>query len=82
MVENSQLWIGIFLLIASAGIFAAFLPRKGQARPIVRRPFFAPALTVLVIGGAAIGAVQLVAYFTTVDDITLSGKVRPVTSSR
>lgn len=76
MLENMQLIGGIALLIVSVGVFVAFLPRDGKALSIVRRPLVAPALTVLVIGAFAWGVVEVVASFTKVDEITLSGEVR------
>jgi hypothetical protein len=72
--DTSELIIGFTLLILSIGIFVACLPRNGKTVWIVRKPFLAPALTVLIIGGFAMGLIELTAYFTTVDDITLSGK--------
>jgi hypothetical protein len=74
--ETSELLFGITLLVLSTGIFVACLPRNGKTVWIVRKPFLAPALTVLIIGGFAMGLIELTAYFTAVDDISLSGKLR------
>jgi hypothetical protein len=74
MSDTSELLLGITLLVVSIGSFFALLPRNGKTAWIVQRPFLAPALTVLVITGLAIGCIEVIAYFTTVDDITLSGK--------
>jgi hypothetical protein len=72
--ETSELLLGITLLVVSIGSFIALLPRNGKTVRVVQRPFIAPVLTVLVITGLAIGCIEIIAYFTTVDDITLSGK--------
>jgi hypothetical protein len=61
-------------MVLSIGAFVALLPRKGKTIWIVRKPFLAPTLTVLIIGALAMGLIELTAYFTAVDELTLSGK--------
>ncbi len=74
MLGMSQLLTGFTLLIVSVGGFYACLPRNGQTVWFARKPFFAPALTILIIGVFALGLIEILAYFTTIDDITMSGK--------
>ena len=76
MSQSSQLLFGIVLVVVSIGIFITFLPRKGKTLSIVRKPLIAPTLTVLLIGGLAVGLIEIAAFFTAVDELTLSGKVQ------
>jgi hypothetical protein len=62
------------MVFISAAAFIACLPRKGKTLRIVRVPFVAPIVSVLIIGGLALGLIEVAAYFTTIDNMTLSGK--------
>jgi hypothetical protein len=75
MSDSSELLAGIALLIVSAGVFLACLPRHGKTAWVARKPFLAPVLTILIIGGLAMGCIEILSYFTTIDDLTLSGKL-------
>jgi hypothetical protein len=74
MSDMSQLLVGITSLIVSIGVLFACLPRHGKTAWVVQKPFAAPALAILMICGLAIGLVEIASYFTTIDELTLSGK--------
>ena len=74
MSNATQLFIGLALVIASIGGWFACLPRHGKVLSFVRKPFVGPTLAILIICGLALGIIEIMAYFTTVDDLTLSGK--------
>jgi hypothetical protein len=74
MSNTSQLLVGITSLIVSSGVLVACLPQHGKTAWVVRKPFVAPALAILMICGLAIGLVEIASYFTTIDELTLSGK--------
>ena len=75
MSDSSEILLGIALLVVSFGILFACLPRHGKTAWIARKPFLAPALTIVIIGGLAMGLIEILSYFTTIDDLTLSGKI-------
>ena len=70
-----ELLMGITLLIVSAGSLTACLPRNGKKAWFVGIPFLDAGVPVLILSVFAIGVVLVVAYFTTIDDMTLSGKL-------
>jgi hypothetical protein len=72
--DSSELLIGVTLLVVSIAIFVLCLPRRGKTAWFVRVPFLAPMVAVLLIGGFAVGLIEIAAYYTTIDDLTLSGK--------
>ncbi|MEP7031365.1 MAG: hypothetical protein ABI830_10570 [Pseudolabrys sp.] len=76
MSDLSQLLIGGGLVLLSIGAWIACLPRGGKTRSFVTMPFLAPAVSVVIIGCFAMGLILVAAYFTTIDDATLSGKKR------
>ncbi len=75
MSDSFELAIGIALLIACVGSLLALRPRNGKPYLWVTKPFVGPSVAVVIVVGAAVGAVLLASYFTTVDNLTLSGTV-------
>jgi hypothetical protein len=73
MSQMSQLLTGLSLLVASAVAVFILRPRRGEAVWVARQPLLAPAVSVLIIGGLAIGLIMIAAYFTTIDQVTLRG---------
>ncbi len=73
MSDLSELLIGITALFISFGLVIVCLPRKGKTVWFVRTPFVAPAVSILIISGLALGLILIAAYFTTIDDATLMG---------
>jgi hypothetical protein len=69
-----ELEIGVALLVISIGIFIVCYPRKGKTAWFVGTPFIGPAMSILIVGGLAMGLILVTASFTTIDDITMSGK--------
>ena len=74
MSDLAELTLGIVLMVVSIAAFVACLPRNGKTKRFVQLPFIAPAVSIVIIGGLAIGLIEIAAYFTTIDDMTLSGK--------
>ncbi len=77
MSDLAELILGIALTVISIIAFIACLPRNGITKRFVRIPFIAPTVSIVIIGGLAIGLIEIAAYFTTIDDMTLSGKSSP-----
>ena len=73
MSELSQLFTGLTLLVVSAVAIFILRPRHGKTVWVGRQPLLAPAASVLIIGGLAIGLILIAAYFTTIDQMTLRG---------
>jgi hypothetical protein len=73
MSQLSQLLTGLTLLVASAVAVFILRPRRGKAVWVARQPLLAPAVSVLIIGGLAIGLILIAAYFTNIDQMTLRG---------
>ncbi len=61
------------MLIGSAGSLIGCLPRNGKKAWFVGMPFFDAGVPILILSVFIVGAVLIVAYFTTIDDLTLSG---------
>ncbi len=76
MSQLSQLLIGLTLIIITIGALFACMPRGGKTVWFVGKPFLAPAATILMICTLAIGLLLIVAYFTTIDEATLSGMAK------
>ena len=73
MSDLSELLTGITLLIISAAITIACLPRHGKRVWFAKKPFLAPAVSILIICGLTMGLIMLASYFTTIDEATLAG---------
>lgn len=73
MSDTSQLVLGVLLTLAGVGSLIAVLPRKGRTVWFARMPFLASGVPLLMIGTFAIGLILIAAYFTTIDNATLSG---------
>jgi hypothetical protein len=71
--DLSELLIGSTLLVISIGALIACLPRKGKKAWFVGIPFLEPGASILMITAFAIGLILIAAYFTTIDDATLTG---------
>ena len=74
MSDTTELVLGLTLVILSIGGWFACLPRHGKVHAFVKKPFVGPTLAILIICGLAVGVIEIMAYFTAVDDLTLSGK--------
>lgn len=73
MSEWEQLVTGIALVLASIGAVYLCRPRNGKAVWFARTPFLAPMVSIVIIGGLAMGLILLAAYFTNIDVATLKG---------
>jgi hypothetical protein len=71
--DLSELLVGTSLLILSIGALIASLPRHGKKAWFVGTPFVEPGASILMITAFAVGLILIAAYFTTIDDATLSG---------
>ena len=74
MSNFTELASSLIVLIVSIGAMVALRPRKGVPIWWVRLPFVGPLLTILIVTGIAVGGILLASYFTSIDDINLSGK--------
>jgi hypothetical protein len=72
--DSAELTLGIALVVISIVAFIASLPRHGITKRFVRMPFIAPTVSNVIIGGLAIGIIEIAAYFTTIDEMTLTRK--------
>jgi hypothetical protein len=71
--DLSELLIGATLLVVSIASLLVFVPRKGKKAWFVGVPFLEPGVSILMITAFAIGLILIAAYFTAIDDATLSG---------
>ncbi len=71
----SDLLIPIMLISIAVGALIACLPRNGKNAWFVGKPFLEPAGSVIILAIGLMGLVLIVGYFTTIDDVTLSGGV-------
>ena len=69
----SELFIGATLLVVSVVSLIACRPRKEKKAWFVGVPFLEPGASILMITAFALGVILIAAYFTTIDDATLSG---------
>jgi hypothetical protein len=69
------LLVGIALLVGSAGWLTICLPRNEKRAWFVGVPFFDAGVPIAILTMFIVGAVLILAYFTTIDDLTLSGAV-------
>ena len=72
-----QLLIGIIVLVVGIGMIVACVPRGGKTVWFVGNPFLEPMLPILIIVVCAIGVIEIVAYFTDIEEAVLSGAARP-----
>jgi hypothetical protein len=68
-----DLIFGIALMLVSGVLVAACRPRNGQTLSLVKKPLVGPALGILITASFAIGILFIAAYFTTIDEIAISG---------
>lgn len=61
------------LTLIGTGSLIAVLPRNGKTAWFAKVPFLSSGVPLLMIGTFAIGLILIAAYFTTIDDATLSG---------
>jgi hypothetical protein len=76
--QTSQLLVGLTLIAVTIGALFACLPRNGKTVWFVGKPFLAPAVTITMICTLAIGVLLIVAYFTAIDEATLSGMAKHI----
>lgn len=68
-----QLLIGSALMIIGVVSLLVCLPRNGKKAWFVGKPFVESGVPILMIATFAIGAILITAYFTTIDNATLTG---------
>ena len=68
-----DLILGIALICGSIGLVVSCRPRNGKALSFVKKPIVGPAISILITAGIAIGFIFIAAYFTAIDEVTLSG---------
>jgi hypothetical protein len=73
LTDLSELLTGITLLLICTVIVIVSLPRHGKTVWFANKPFLAPAVSVLIICGLALGLIMLASYFTAIDEATLAG---------
>ena len=74
MSDLGQLLIGLTLLILSLGIVIFLRPQRGKSvSAFVKKPLVGPLLASLVTVGFGVGLILLASYFTTIDNVKLSG---------
>jgi len=71
--DLSELLIGTTLLVVSIASLLVCIPRKGNKAWFVGVPFLEPGASILMITAFATGLILIAAYFTAIDDATLSG---------
>ena len=74
MLGSSQLLIGIALVVVGIGLVIACVPRRGKTAWFVGNPILEPMLPILMMAICAIGLMEIVGYFTTMDEMTAVGK--------
>ena len=75
MSELSQLLIGIVLLVIGIGLVIACVPRREKTAWFVGNPILEPILPILMIAICTIGLVEIVGYFTTIEELNVGGTV-------
>jgi len=75
MSDFNELLSAIVLLVVSFGMLIVFYPRNGRPRRWLTKPVIEPSATILIVTGFAIGAMLLLSYFTTLDNLNLSGQM-------
>jgi len=73
MSNFDQLVAAIALLIGSFGSLIVLRPRHGVPFRWVTVPLVGPTVSILIVTGFVVGAVLLAGYFTTIDNVTLTG---------
>jgi hypothetical protein len=73
MSELSQLLMGITLTIIGIGLVIACAPRRGKTAWFVGNLILEPMLPILFITICAMGLIEITAYFTGIDEATVSG---------
>jgi hypothetical protein len=76
LTDLSELLTGIILTFISIGSLIVCYPRRGKKAWFVGKPFLDPGMSILVVTGFVLGLLLIVAYFTTIDDATLTGVAR------
>jgi hypothetical protein len=71
--ESSQLLGGAALMLVGIVSLLVSLPRGGKKAWFVGMPFIESGASILMIATFALGVILILAYFTTIDDATLSG---------
>lgn len=74
MADFAQLLIGLTLLLTSFGAVIVLRPHRGKNPiPLVKMPLAGPLLASLITAGFGVGILLLASYFTTIDNLKLSG---------
>jgi len=75
MLDFTELMTGAALILISLGLVVILRQRGAKSNSWIKLPFVGPFLGVLITSGFGIGILFLVNYFTTIDDINMSGRV-------
>ena len=73
MLGLSQFLIGIALVVVGIGSVIACVPRWGKRAWFVGNPILEPMLPILMIAICAIGLIEIVGYFSTMDEMAMVG---------
>ena len=74
MSDLAQLLIGLTLLVLSFGTVIFLRPLHGKSpSAFVKKPLMGPLLASLITTGFGVGILLLASYFTTIDNMKLSG---------
>ena len=73
MSDFAKLLIGLALLLSSVGALMVLRPRGGKTISWTTKPFVGPLLGVLITVAFGVGIILVAAYFTTIDNMKLSG---------
>ena len=76
MSELWQLLIGITLTFIGIGLMIACVPRRGKTVWFVGNSILEPILPILIISICAIGLIEIAAYFTAIEEATVSGAAK------
>jgi hypothetical protein len=75
MSDLAELLIGVTLILISFGLLIVLHPQRGKTTiSLVKMPFVGPFLGALITAGFGVGILLLASYFTTIDDLKMSGK--------
>ena len=75
MSDFTELITGVALILISLGSVVILRPRGEKTNSWIKLPFVGPLLAVLITSGFGIGILFLANYFTTMDDLNISGRV-------
>jgi hypothetical protein len=75
MSDLQQLLVGVTLVVIATGLLTVWVPRGGKMAWFVEKPVLETGASLLLITTFAVGLVLLASRFTTIDNISMSGKL-------